>query len=205
MIALPEFYFGKYCEFHWGGWDVTAPLCDSCDDAGLSKFPSLTPSLTLPSPCFSLWKPEGSGLIHKSKEAVFTACRHVKVRHVKCSWWLCQMAARAVPARRGANVISTIRGLYTPLQKQPRWEFRAAFWGDKEGSVPTSQSVHKTSTVTGSDGIVRQKKEQGGQRVLKTGGRKGTSEAPESCPVNNSRWKVFSSLIFSLAALSPLK
>ncbi|KAI3355691.1 hypothetical protein L3Q82_004284 [Scortum barcoo] len=41
------------------------------------------------------------------------------------------MAALAIPARllRGANVISTIRGLYTPPQKQPRREFRATLEG----------------------------------------------------------------------------
>lgn len=183
-------------------------------------FPSLTslfppPSLTLPSPRFSLWKTDCSGLIHKGKEVIFTACRHVKVRHVKCSWWLCQMAALAVAARRGANVISTIRGLYTPPQKQPRWEFRAAFGGDKEGSVLTSQSDNKTSTATGSNGIALLdrsvmrgiKKNREGDALRTRGpGCKGTSEAPpESCPVNNSRWKVFSCLIFSLAALFPLQ
>lgn len=56
---------------------------------------STSVSLTLSFPYFSPWKSERSGLIHKSQGVIFTACRHMKVRRVKCSWWLCQMAALA--------------------------------------------------------------------------------------------------------------
>lgn len=80
MIALPEFYFGKYSV---NFTEVDGTLPPRCVIHAMT--PVYPRSLTLPSPCFSLWKSEGSGLIHKSKEAVFTACRHVKVRHVKCS------------------------------------------------------------------------------------------------------------------------
>lgn len=50
--------------------------------------------------------------------------------------------------------------------------------GDKEGSVPTSQSDYKTSTATGSNGaalldcsVMQGNKKRGGRRILKPGAR----------------------------------
>lgn len=124
-----------------------------------------------------------SRLIQKNQGVIFTACRHVKVRCVKSSWWFSQMSALASrrPCRTSARnkcsfhhsgLVCTSAETATLRVQRNFGRWQRAVCADISGVIiKQARRQARTGLHQQTVPVSQERKKQGGRLTLKLGAR----------------------------------